>query len=442
METSVVQERQVVRFEKRGDVGIIVIDNPPINAGATSVRKGLLNAVQEFAADNELSGAILIGAGRMFMAGSDMREINSPVLDPPLPQIIDAIQACPKPVIAAIAGAALGGGYELSLGCDGRIASPEAVVGLPECLLGMMPGAGGSQRLPRLVGLPKAIELICGGIRVRADEAASLGMIDRISSGVLLDDAITFLRELSGSKRRVTDLAAPQCSDVELKEAMAASLHSTGGRPNIMRAIEAIESCLTLPVDEALRRERQIFNELRTGQETAALLHLFFAERDLQKSQGGQDENGAALVERLQGASGEICRQLQVRGLNPKRIRQALENFGLDRRYAGQLDDSGTGALSDCCADWGERPVIQIVLAAIANEAALIVEENQIDRVSDLDVFLTRLGGFPRHEGGIVFWSRQMGAENLQALFEELSHYGSGNFQPGSSLSLVSSVTD
>ncbi|ANI80158.1 enoyl-CoA hydratase/isomerase family protein [Sphingobium sp. EP60837] len=285
----------VVRLEKRDDIGIITIDNPPINAGARGVRIGLLAAVQAFSEDSGLAAGVLIGAGRMFMAGSDMREINAPVLDPILPEVIGAIERCPKPIVAAIAGAALGGGYELSLGCDARIASPEAVVGLPECALGMMPGAGGTQRLPRLAGLPVSIRLICSGERVKARRAAEIGMIDKVVDGPLLEEAIAFARGLGGRKRRVMEMTAPDCDPADLDRAKVDALAAGGGRPHIQLAIDAVEWCRTRPGDEALREERKIFDRLRTGPEAEAMLHLFFAERDSMKDASVDLSSSASL---------------------------------------------------------------------------------------------------------------------------------------------------
>lgn len=288
----------VVHLERAGDVAIIRIDNPPINAGSTAVRQGLLAAVRAFDSAPELTGAILIGAGRMFMAGSDMREFHAPIVEPHLTEIIDMLQDSAKPVVAAIAGAALGGGYELSLGCDARIATPEAVVGLPECLLGMMPGAGGTQRMTRLVGMEKSVALICAGTRVKAAEAARIGMIDAVADGDLLQAALAYLREMGGRKRRAIDQPLPPVDEAALEKAKALALKRGHNRPNFRLAIESIENCRNLPAAEALAVERKVFLELRAGREAAALCHLFFAERDASK---GRDLAGIvpAQVERL-----------------------------------------------------------------------------------------------------------------------------------------------
>jgi len=268
-----------VRLERRGEAGIIRIDNPPINAGSHEVRQGLLAAIRAVDADPALTGAILIGAGRMFMAGSDIREFGAPLEEPQLPAVIAALETSPKPFVAAIAGAALGGGYELALGCDGRVASADAEIGLPECTLGIMPGAGGTQRLPRLIGREKAVALICAGTRVKALEAARLGVIDAVIDGDLAKGAIGYLKGLQGGKRRVTDIPVSDEDADTYATARAEALRKGRHRPHIRAAAEAVDWCGRVSVAEGLAAERVRFQELRVSREAFALRHLFFAER-------------------------------------------------------------------------------------------------------------------------------------------------------------------
>src|SRR5262249_1510021 len=173
----------VVRIERAEEIAFVVIDNPPVNASSFEVRQGLLAAIKSLAQDESAKAVVLIGAGKTFIAGADIREFGKPLRDPQVPEIIASIEECPKPVIAAMAGAALGGGFEIALSCDGRIATADAVVGLPEVTLGIIPGAGGTQRLPRITGLAIAIALIASGRRVKAAEAKRLGLIDKIATG-------------------------------------------------------------------------------------------------------------------------------------------------------------------------------------------------------------------------------------------------------------------
>lgn len=272
-----------VHVERDGDIAVIVIDNPPINAGSTTVRQGLLAAVHRLEADAALRGAVLIGAGSTFVAGSDLREFGQPLAEPRLPAVIAAIEACAKPVVAALHGAALGGGFELALGCDARVAAPGAVVGLPEVTLGIIPGAGGTQRLPRLVGIPRAIRMICSGERLAAAAALEAGIVDRLAEGDLRTAAVAHARSLAGRKQRLRDRPVPAAAAAAVDEAVQAALQAGKRRPAVQAAIDAVIRSARMPIDAALADERAVFEGLRVSREAFALRHLFFAERDSAK---------------------------------------------------------------------------------------------------------------------------------------------------------------
>lgn len=272
-----------VRYEVDGGVAVIVIDNPPINAGSHAVRLGLLEAIHRLGADPTVHAGVVIGAGSTFIAGSDIREFGQPIEEPQLPAVIAAIEACAKPVVAALHGAALGGGFELALGCDARVAVADAVVGLPEVTLGIIPGAGGTQRLPRLVGVPRALAMICSGERVRAAQALSLGLVDVIANGDLRQAALAHARGLQGAKRRVRDLYVPASDRAAIDAAASAARKAGKSRPAVLAAIEIVLSATSLPIDEGLAAERQVFQRLRVSREAFALRHQFFAERDAAK---------------------------------------------------------------------------------------------------------------------------------------------------------------
>jgi 3-hydroxyacyl-CoA dehydrogenase len=273
-----------VSIEHDGAVAVVIIDNPPVNASSREVRQGMLDAIRTIASDDAVRAAIIIGGGNTFIAGADLREFGKPFEEPQLPAVIAAIEQCPKPVVAAIHGASLGGGYELALGCDARVTSPDAVVGLPEVTLGMIPGAGGTQRLPRLIGVAAAIEIVCSGRRVRAEEAVRLGMIDRVIEGDLRTGAAAFA--LQAKKRRLSDENVPGESAVVIEKAAAAALKAGRNRPHVIEAIAALKSAASQPFPEALAHERAVFQRLRSGGEAAALRHLFFAERAASKVPG------------------------------------------------------------------------------------------------------------------------------------------------------------
>ena len=278
-----------VRLERDGGVAVIIIDNPPVNAGSTAVRRGLLDAIAAVAADPGMEAAVLIGAGKTFIAGSDLREFGQPLEEPQLPAVIAAIEACAKPVVAALHGAALGGGFELALGCDARVAAPGTKVGLPEVTLGMIPGAGGTQRLPRLVGISTAIALICEGRRVDAADALALGLVDAVVEGAVMKgdgaqslraSAVARARGLAGAKNQVADRTVPPEPAERIEAAASAALRAGRGRPAVVEAIRAVRSSAERPLAEALAEERAVFQRLRLETEAFARRHLFFAERD------------------------------------------------------------------------------------------------------------------------------------------------------------------
>lgn len=266
------------------DVMVITVNNPPINAGSIDVRQGLFDAIALLEKEPQAKAAVIIGGGSTFIAGSDIKEFSLPLAEPHLPQVIAAIENCAKPVVCAIHGAALGGGFELALGCDARIAQEGAVVGLPEVTLGIIPGAGGTQRLPRLIGVERSIELICGATRIKAEEALKLGIINKVVREDLLAHAIRLAQELGGKKSRVRDLVTPRAEAADIEVATQKALKAGKSRPQIKMAIEMILNAMTMPIDQGLAKEREVFQDLRISTEAKALRHQFFAERKLFKA--------------------------------------------------------------------------------------------------------------------------------------------------------------
>ncbi|MCW4115458.1 FAD-dependent oxidoreductase [Aurantimonas sp. MSK8Z-1] len=268
-----------VDLQVDGDLATVVIDNPPVNAGSHDVRRGLLDAFAEISERPGIRAVVLAGANGSFVAGSDLKEFGAPLGEPQLPSVLATIEALTVPVVAALDGAALGGGFELSLACDGRVAAPGTVVGLPEVGLGIVPGAGGTQRLPRLAGLPDSLHLICGARRIKAKEALTLGLVDAIAEGDLRAAAADHARRLGG-KRRVRDLTVPAVEPAVLEEARRAAVKTGRGRPAAVEAARLACLSLDMPVDEALAEERRVFQAIRVSPEAVALRHVFFAERE------------------------------------------------------------------------------------------------------------------------------------------------------------------
>ena len=272
----------VVEIKRSGDIAVVTMDHPPVNALSQAVRTGLQEAAKELGGDAAIRAVVITGAGRCFSAGADITEFGGAPRQPPLYQLIHDIEALGKPVVAAMHGTSLGGGFEIALGCHYRIADKGAKMGLPEVKIGLIPGAGGTQRLPRAVGVAAALDMIVSGNPIDAATAHKAGLVDRIATGELLADAIAYARELadSGAKpRRLSERAIGE-APADLFEKKRASLgrHPSGKvAPNA--CIDAVEAATKLPFAEGMKRELELFGHCYKSPEARALWHVFFAER-------------------------------------------------------------------------------------------------------------------------------------------------------------------
>jgi 3-hydroxyacyl-CoA dehydrogenase len=281
--------KELVRFEKDGDIGVITVDNPPVNALSPGVPEGIVVAVDKGNADPAVKAMVLIGAGRSFIAGADIRQFGrGPSTPPSGRRPYDVLDESAKPVIAAIHGYALGGGLEIALACHYRVAVPSAKVGLPEVQIGILPGAGGTQRLPRLIGPKAALEMITSGRHVPAEEAHKLGIVDEIvPEADLRGAAMAFARRIADRR------PLPRIRDKGEKLAEGTPALFEAARKAIARrarnqrapyaCIEAVEAATTLPFDEGCALERKLFNEQVNSEEARALRYAFFAEREVAK---------------------------------------------------------------------------------------------------------------------------------------------------------------
>jgi 3-hydroxyacyl-CoA dehydrogenase len=284
-------ERELVRFENIDGVGVITVDNPPVNALSPGVPDGITAAVDRGNADPAVKAMVLIGAGRSFIAGADIRQFGkAPSRPANARRHYDVTDDSPKPVVAAIHGYALGGGLETALACHYRIAVPSAKVGLPEVQIGILPGAGGTQRLPRLVGPKAALELITSGRHVPAEEAHKLGIVDEIVPETQLKEAaIAFARRVADKRplpriRDRDDKLADAKSDPGMFEAFRKSIARRARNQRAPYAcIEAVEAACNLPFDEGCVLERKLFDEQVNSDESRALRYAFFAEREAAK---------------------------------------------------------------------------------------------------------------------------------------------------------------
>ncbi|MEY2115165.1 MULTISPECIES: 3-hydroxyacyl-CoA dehydrogenase NAD-binding domain-containing protein [Rhodanobacter] len=281
----------VILIERHGKVLVATIDNPPVNALASAVRRALVEAVEAAEGDSEVAALLIVGAGRGFSAGADIHEFGQPPQSPPLPEVCNRIEACAKPVVAAIHGTALGGGLELALAAHYRLAIAGARLGMPEVQLGLLPGAGGTQRAPRLIGTPAALDLMLSGRAIGADEALGLGLIDRIGGGSgALAEGLAYALELVASAapvRRTRDAscapADPANQRVAIGAARADSVRKSRGLFSPAKIIDAVEAALERPFDEGLRLERELFLQCVDSPQRQGLIHAFFAEREVAK---------------------------------------------------------------------------------------------------------------------------------------------------------------
>ncbi|MGZ3215444.1 FAD-dependent oxidoreductase [Paracoccus sp. T5] len=269
-----------VTYARQGRIGVITIDNPPVNALSQAVRAGLLQAADAFAADDQADAAVILCAGRTWVAGADISEFGKPPAEPFLPALIDRIEALDKPVVAALHGTALGGGLELALGAHARIAAPATRMGLPEVTLGLIPGAGGTQRLPRLIGTQAALEAITSARQIPAPEALEAGLIDRIAEGDLTQAALDLAHDVAGQPpRRTRDLPAPAVDPAQLQALTERLARSARGQIAQATAVDAVREGLALPFAQGMAVERAAFRALMDSPQRAALIHAFFAER-------------------------------------------------------------------------------------------------------------------------------------------------------------------
>jgi 3-hydroxyacyl-CoA dehydrogenase len=281
---------QFVDLDRRGRVAVLTVSNPPVNALSHGVRLGLRDGLNQAIADAQVEAIVIACAGRTFIAGADITEFGKPPREPGLFEVLGIIEASPKPVISAIHGTALGGGLEVTLACHYRVSDRRARFGLPEVKLGLLPGAGGTQRLPRVVGPEKALQMIVSGDPIGADEALKHGLVDEIVEGDLTQAAVAFAEKVVSEKRplkKVRDLNDKIAAAKGKPEIFASFRKSVARQTRGFRApencIKAVEAAVTLPFDEGIKRERELFLELMASPESKAQRYFFFAEREAAK---------------------------------------------------------------------------------------------------------------------------------------------------------------
>jgi len=269
-----------VAYSRHGDIAVLRIQNPPVNALSQDVRAGLLQTLMQAEADEGVKAVVIVGEGRAFIAGADIKEFGKPPLEPYLPDVCNRIEASPLIVVASMHGVSLGGGLEIALSAHYRVAQPSARVGLPEVHLGLIPGATGTQRLPRLTGAEKAIDVITTGRQVKAAEALELGIIDKVSEGDPEAVGLAYAQDLldSGAARRpVSELDPPAAIDWDAT--YEAVLKKGRGQISPAEAVRAVQAAAELPFDEGVKAERKIFMDLMQTDQRQGMIHAFFSER-------------------------------------------------------------------------------------------------------------------------------------------------------------------
>src|SRR5574337_526333 len=282
-----------VRCERIGAVMVVTVHNPPVNALSVAVRRGLCGAMEEAQADPAVRGVLLLGEERGFIAGADIREFGQAPQPPALAEVCKRIEACSKPVVAAIHGAALGGGLEVALAAHYRLALPDAKLGLPEVTLGLIPGAGGTQRAPRLLGAAPALDLILSGRQLGAKEAQAIGLVDRLGEGLGAEAArangLAYLDELLATRAplrlapEAPGLADRLATQAAIDAARADVAKAARGLFAPFKALDAVQAALDQPFEQGMARERELFLECMDSPQRAGLIHAFFAEREVAK---------------------------------------------------------------------------------------------------------------------------------------------------------------
>jgi 3-hydroxyacyl-CoA dehydrogenase len=386
---------------REGDVAVFSFDNPPVNALSHPVRVALAAALDALEGDPGVRAIVITGAGRNFAAGADLRELDAAPLEPSLPAVLSRLEACGKPVVAALAGATLGGGAEVALACHYRCASGDLQLGFPEVTLGLLPGAGGTVRLPRLAGWQAAFELMTSGRPVGIEPAIELGIVDRRIDGDLEAGAVAWARELvetAAPPRRVSELPAPAARPREFEEMLRALPSSARRLPAPPRIVEALEAAAMLPFEAALARARALFLECLETAESRALRHLFFAERavpaDLSRA---RPVNRAAVIGAGTMGSG-IAVSLATGGIAVTLVdaREDALEAGLARAETAIAGSARKGRLRAEAADAARGRLRGTTKLEDAAAAADLVIEAVFENLEVKKALFSRVGGLCR----------------------------------------------
>ncbi len=393
---------RLVRFRVLDGIAVITLDAPPLNALTTALRAGLWDVFQRIGANDDVEAVVLTASGAMFSAGGDISEFEGEVGQPSLGQLCDAIELCPKPVVAAAFGQALGGGAELLLAAHYRLVAPKTRIGLPEVVLGLVPSAGGTQRLPRLIGPDLALQMMLSSNSVEPDVGKKIGLIDGVVEGDLTSGAVTFARALvaQGKGPRPTRANRSQFTDGRAFAASIASARASLGRnpqhaPD--RILDCVEAAALLPFEAGLEFEADAFARCLAHPQSQAFRHVFQAERRIDSAllerEGAKFvpvvPMGKVVVRRLKDRMVAAAEQIVAAGASQADVDAAMVEYGFRRGAFGtQPEPAANSAI--------QRKII----AALVAEGGLCVDQGAVQRPADVDVLAIHGIGFPRRKGG------------------------------------------
>ena len=408
-----------VRFRVMDGVAIVSLDSPPVNALSAEMRAALWHVFQRIEAQPEIRATVLRAEGALFSAGADIRELGASHWAEPTPrQLCDLIENCSKPVVACLEGQALGGGAELLLAAHYRISEAAGRLGLPEVSLGVLPGAGGTQRLPRLVGAELALQLMVSGQSISAPDALRMGLLDGITEGDATSGAVAFARKLLAEEKgpRPTRARRDRMADAKAYQAHIAKARRDLARSPLFAPhliVDCVEAAALLPFEAGQAFEQDAFDRCRGHPQSVALRHVFLAERRVDKAllrreQGGfkpTDPDGRALVLRLRKALRAAAQALvDTTDLDEARIDAAMVAYGFRKGIFGGKPDPAESVL-----------ILRRLIAVLISEGAALLAEGHVARPSDIDALAVHGLGFPRRMGGPCRAAQTMGLIGLRS---------------------------
>jgi enoyl-CoA hydratase/carnithine racemase len=376
----------VAQYTVRDGVAVITMNNPPVNGLGNALRAGLMERLKKAESDPAVTGVVLIGAGKAFSGGADIREFGKPREKPDLFEVNDQQDAMKKPLIAAISGFALGGGLELALGCHYRLAEPKAQLGLPEVKLGILPGSGGTQRLPRIVPMAEALRMMTTGNPISAQRAKDLGLVDEVVSGDLLQAALQFAQR-KPPVRRIREMPAKLEGDVEAFFAKARDqvAAESRGYPAPLEIVACAAAAASLPFDEGRKIERERFARLVASAESKALRHMFFAERQTSKIPDVPEDTQVRPIRKAAviGAGtmgGGIAAHCANAGLPVVLLDVAPSELTAEEQARGLALDSKPDHVADRHADLGRPAAVPVLGPRDRHEPARRLDDRVIAR--------------------------------------------------------------